>query len=371
MLIRLPIALLALLLQFSIASAVVPACQPFANDGTPSAVVANLKKGFNLPGWLDQSRPRRPDPALLAELARRGFTHVRLPFEPQLLFSPFAEQFQAEMDRALDQLIGLGFTVSLDNHPGATFIGDYAQRPDEGYARLSKAWATITQRMAGRSREKVFFELWNEPPIGQALWRAHAERLIGEIRKTDPDRTILFGDAPFERFEPLISQAPLPFSNVVYVVHFYDPMVFTHQGADWMPGTTYAQVKGVPFPAGPDDPRLLELKKELTAAGHAQAVADLDDAYAEAWTPDRINEAFTFMRTWAQRHGVHVIVNEFGVLEGAAEPVSRAAWLKAVRQAAERNCIGWAHWELLDGFGFVGRDGRTIDEGVADALLDD
>ena len=227
----------------------------------------------------------------------------------------------------------------------------------------------VADHVKSRSREKVFFELWNEPQISASLWRAHATKLITALRASDPERTIIFGDAPFQRYDALIAERPLPFTNVVYAVHFYDPMTFTHQGAVWMKGSPVSYLRGVPFPSQANDPRVAKLKAELASASHAEALDVLADQYDTPWTKERIAAEFARTGDWAKSHGVHIIVNEFGVLRGAAPAEDRLAWLKAVRQAAETNCMGWTHWELLDGFGFVGADGRTLDEGVAEALL--
>ena len=66
------------------------------------------------------------------------------------------------------------------------------------------------------------------------------------------------------------------------------------------------------------------------------------------------------------------ILNEFGVLRWKANASDRARWLRAVRGAAERDCIGWAHWDYADGFGFMRRvgDRETPDPVTIDALLD-
>lgn len=298
-----------------------------------------------------------------------GFTHVRLPFAPQLLFSNFEKSFLTELDAALDQLIGLGFTVSLDNHPGSQFTEGYEEKPDEGYQRLLRVWTTIADRVKMRNREKVFFELWNEPQIDGALWRQHAAKLIEALRAVDPDRTMVFGDAPYQRYEPLMAEGPLPFKNVVYAVHYYDPMTFTHQGATWLTGTPMVHLRGVPFPAPADDARLKKIEDDLVAARQTASRDALAKDYEGGWTTERVAGDLGKLGDWAKANGVHVIINEFGAYKGGAPADSRHNWLRSVREGAESNCMGWAHWELLDGFGFVGADGRTLDTGVTDALL--
>lgn len=361
------VALLLLLFSLVVPRTADAACGDEPIGGTPAVVIKSMAKGFNLPSWLDRSRPRRPDPALLAELARLGFTHVRLPFEPQLLLTDFRAAFLTELDQALDQLQKLGITVSLDNHPGAKFIGDYTEKPEEGYARMLKVWSDLTDHLQATSRDKVFFELWNEPPVDPSLWREHATRLIGALRAKDPERTMLYGEAPYERYDSLLGVEPLPFKNIVYVVHFYDPMTFTHQGADWMPSDPLAALRGVPFPASPGDAALTKLDATLVAGHHTASREAMQRSYAEPWNAERISQVFALTGAWGKAHGVPIITNEFGVLAQAAPKADREAWLRAVTHAAEDNCIGWAHWELQDGFGFVVKG--VIDKGVTDAML--
>jgi hypothetical protein len=73
---------------------------------------------------------------------------------------------------------------------------------------------------------------------------------------------------------------------------------------------------------------------------------------------------------WAQRRGVPLVCNEFGVYREYSDPADRAAWLHDVRTAFERNRIGWAMWDYSGSFGLVTKkDGKTVaDESVLKAL---
>ena len=66
-----------------------------------------------------------------------------------------------------------------------------------------------------------------------------------------------------------------------------------------------------------------------------------------------------------------MLLNEFGVLAWKAPSNDRLQWLETVRRAAEHACLGWAHWDYADAFGFVRRVGtREIpDEAALKALL--
>jgi endoglucanase len=176
----------------------------------------------------------------------------------------------------------------------------------------------------------------------------------------------------YQRIDVLSGVSPLPDLNVVYAAHFYDPMIFTHQGLDWSDDPLRYLGK-VPFPARLTDPPVTALLNELDRQGRDTAAGLVRTALREPWTEDRVDAAIAVAAAWVERYQRPVIINEFGVLGWKSAPSDRARWLRTVRNAAERHCIGWTHWDYADGFGFVRRvaDRETPDEAIVRALLDD
>ena len=232
-------------------------------------------------------------------------------------------------------------------------------------------WRTLAQRYADRPAEKLFFEVLNEPGVAIPIWNRQGPLLVQAIRREAPRHTIVYGPAHYQRIDVLSNMAPLPDDNVVYAAHFYDPMIFTHQGADWSDEDPLRYVNGVPFPLRASDDRIVALLARLTGEGRIKAGALVLKDVAAPWTEERVAAAIGDAAAWATRHRRPVIINEFGVLSFKAAAADRARWLRAVRTAAEHHCIGWTHWEYADGFGFVRRvDGREVpDEAIVDALL--
>ena len=352
------------------------ACDAQAASGVDARRLAALARGFNLTGWLDGPTVRRPDLTVLARLRERGFTHVRLPIMGEHVMEAFSSrehvaQHLAELDRAIDTLIGLGFAVSLDMHPGDRFGRLHVAEPDKGLALLTALWRTLGQRYADRPSDKLLFEVLNEPHVAVPIWNRQGPLLVRTIREQAPRHTIVYGPAHYQRIDVLSDMAPLADPNVVYAAHFYDPMIFTHQGADWSDEDPLRHVGGVPFPLRASDDRIVSLLARLAGEGRVKAGALVLKDVAAPWTEARVARAIGEAATWATRHRRPVIINEFGVLGFKAAPADRARWLRAVRTAAEQHCIGWTHWEYADGFGFVRRvDGREIpDEAIVDALL--
>src|SRR3954453_21820831 len=94
-----------------------------ALPGTVSAdTLKALSRGVNLAGWMDA--PGSPAPtALLRTLRKAGMTHVRLPVPAERVMRRFASEQEVNrqlrgVDQALSGLMSLGYSISVDLHPG-------------------------------------------------------------------------------------------------------------------------------------------------------------------------------------------------------------------------------------------------------------
>jgi endoglucanase len=156
----------------------------------------------------------------------------------------------------------------------------------------------------------------------------------------------------------------------VAAIHYYTPMGFTHQCENW-DGSPLGRLANLPFPASPDNPAVTALAAKLRAAGDEEAAEFLAKEFSGPWTAAHIDADFAKAAEWSGANGCPVILNEFGVLDFCVDPASRAYWIRAVRQAAEKNGIGWTYWEVDHGFGFIADRKSTdgFDAGVIDALL--
>src|SRR5712692_2922088 len=350
-------------------------CEPPPYTGVASERLAILARGFNLTGWMSGETPRRPDQLVLASLRARGFAHIRLPVTAERLLTVFSSHDDVvrqltELDAAVETLIGVGYGVSLDLHPGDRFGRLHVSDPRRGFELLETLWRLLARRYAGRSPDRLFFEVLNEPTIAAAVRNEQGPRLVETIRRAAPNHTIIYGPANYQQIGALVDLQPLNDRNIVYAVHFYEPMIFTHQGLDWS-NDPLRFLHGVPFPAHLTDPAVLKLIDSLVRSGRDESAVLLRSQLRASWTEDRIAGIVARAGNWAERHRRPVILNEFGVLGWKAAPADRARWIAAVRRAAEAHCIGWTHWDYADGFGFVRRVGnREIpDEEIIDALL--
>lgn len=183
--------------------------------------------------------------------------------------------------------------------------------------------------------------------------------MASAIREGAPQNTIIAAGARWSNDDELVFLESLRDPNVIYNFHFYEPHLFTHQGATW--GVYFWHwVKGLHYPSSPE-----------SAAKAAAAVPDAVDRLAvirygrDHWDAARIDTEITQVADWAQHNGVPVVCNEFGVYRAYADPQDRAAWIHDVRTALERHGMGWTMWDYSGSFGVViKKDGRSVPDEV-------
>lgn len=89
---------------------------------------------------------------------------------------------------------------------------------------------------------------------------------------------------------------------------------------------------------------------------------------------EALNIEMSAAQAWADANDVELYLGEFGVYDHPSAPVdalSRAAWIKTMRQAAENNGIGWAFFELSSDFGVYDHVNNTWRLDMLDALFAD
>lgn len=371
------LSLCLLLLAFTTAHSRALA-QPRETVVDAAARASHLRRGVNLSDWFRQPAddrhfdPERAVKAVMAEdLARLravGFDHVRLAINPTPLFrASEPEKIPVDqlaiVDRAVQLVLGAGLAVQLDLQPDQAFKRQLAN--DRFVEQFADFWRALANHFASTDPERVFLEVINEPELGDGYrWYGVQTRLVTAIRDGAPRHTIIATGAQYSDEDDLLFQPPLRDPNVIYTFHFYQPFLFTHQGATWSEYYWHF-LKDVPWPA------TREAARAAAAAVpdplHRLAV----ERYGEShWDRDRVTFEIGQVRSWADRYRVPVICNEFGVFRQNAAPDQRVAWLKDVRAALEARAIGWTVWDFDGTFGIATRqDGALVlDRPAMDAL---
>ena len=350
-------------------SDVANAC-PALTHTVPAGRINALSRGFNADGWVNGSQSP-PPLALLLELRKAGMTHVRLPVPAEHIMPRFAAKAGQRVrldavDAAVTTLISLGYHVSIDLHAGEQFNRLHREEPVAAMQAMKDAWSDLAQIVRRHPTDRIFAELLNEPDLDAERWQREVEELALFVRRLLPRTTLIAGPVNWQRPDSLPGFRPLSDLNVVYAIHFYDPMVFTHQ-AHWDPKDPLHHIRGLPYPIRAEDPDVQKLRRRLADDNNSTVLAILNRAIPD----DAIDKWLEPAVAWQQRFSRPIIINEFGVLKAGAPRESRLRWLSAVVSYAQQHCWGWAHWELSQGFGLVDDNSGKADAGALKALLGD
>lgn len=326
-----------------------------------AAPAYTFKRGANISHWLSQNEGRlfyaAPwfGPSDIDWLARQGFDHIRLPVDFRECMRPdgtLDEAKVAPISAAIRWARARGLGVVLDAHflPGGDFNstgGDSRIYTDPAIeAKAANCWRLMARHFAGEG-PNVRFEILNEPVAPEnRLLNPVMHHLLAVIRESNPTRIVYVTSNKWSSFHT-VGDVVLPEDpNVALTIHFYEPLVFTHQGAPWvgfkrdLPPVTFPGV--VPDVTG------------YTLPNFTMHLHPGDPINAE-----QIEATFASVSAWLAQHApkIEVYVGEFGVYQ-PAPAASKRRWIQTVRTAAERRGWGWAVWEYGDfGFGIRGRDG--------------
>jgi len=348
-----------------------------SNSSVPSSRLAHLRQGINLSEWFAQVYDPKgytkghfetwTTSADIALIKSAGFDHVRLSVNPQPMMDAARRQHGTEeyfgyLDASMKMILDAGLAVEFDMHPDSDFKARLKE--DEFVERFADFWRTVARHYSSWDSERVFFEILNEPEMQDRYrWYGVESKLATAIRQGAPTHTILAPGANWDDNSDMIFLEPLRDPNVIYVFHFYEPHIFTHQGATW--GAFYWQwLKNLHYPSSPEN--AARVAESVPEAIHRLDVIRYGQDH---WDASRVEAEINQAADWAKRNGVPLVCNEFGVFR-QADMQDRARWLTDVRTSLERHLIGWAMWDYSGSFGVVTKkDGKaTLDATTVKAL---
>lgn len=337
--------------------------------------------------------------AELSRLRAAGFDFIRLPVDPGLLLSAPDAARDAALAQLFDFLVAAqqnGLAVIVDLHPkpgGPWSPSAILATPDNPkFAQYSAIAKLVAARLQATGNPRLALELMNEPQSVCAKtsgtdWIAFQSALYRDVRQSAPLLNLVITGGCNSSVDGLANLAisGLRDARLYLMVHFYEPHLFTHQGAPWSALTR--GLAGLTYPPEPtaESATLAESASWAQQKGLPPDNGDADKKirsyYAQPFGEREIAARLGIAAAWADRQGVardHVIVGEFGVMsEGGglgttpAALQSRAAWLRDVSHAAAHLGFGWAVWGYHGGFGIVSDNAaRMLDPSVLAALFD-
>lgn len=328
----------------------------------------------NFPDWTKQV-----DDARLGALRRQGFDFVRLNVDPSPLFWD-----ESETDRLIDRVVvavrrlqGAGFAVVVDLH----LVPEMDDRPFGLHSVLGTGGLQATNfdrflgvigkfagKLAGLPAAATALELVNEPDQDWFSYVSVTDRWPDQLaamhrvaRKAAPNLALVMSGSRSGGVEGLLRVDPRRWAadpNLIWSFHIYDPYQITHSGLPWEHDAQHFLL-GLPFPAEDLDARrrqrlITEARTRIDAevADPAareklarEVVAKIDEYVASKAGAAAIGAEIGRVATWARRYGIapgRILMGEFGVFQDHVDPVTRAAILRATREAAETAGFAWA-----------------------------
>lgn len=359
------------------------ACKKSVSQNPVVVVVAvsdPLAKGINLSNWFndysDPSQYANHFTATALQLIKaKGFTYVRIPVGPAILFNPsnpaqLNTTNLSMVDAAVNNCITAGLTVTLNLHPTSNDT-DSLLSHDAGFVnKLAAYWKSVATYFKKYPADKLYFEVYNEPHAaaahvtsqGYGWWQPVQGKLIAAIREATAEHYIIAGGEGWNSIDGLLQLQPYTDTKVIYNFHFYDPFLFTHQGASWAGWQPAIEGKNIPYPSSP------AAVAPLINAGNSTALNDALQWYgSQRNNSDSLDRWIKRAYDWGQSNHVKIIVNEFGSYKPNAPRQSRLNWIHDTRLSFEKYKIGWCMWECDEGFGWIDYTGGNRNNPVADA----
>ncbi len=320
----------------------------------------NLSNCFN-----DYSDPaqftNRFTPAHLNFIKKNGFTYVRIPVGSTILYnaanpSALHQTNLAFVDAAIDNALSANLGVTLNLHPLANDIDSQLANDPNYVTKIAAYWKSVASYFGKYPADKLSFEILNEPHASAAglttkdfsWWQDVQGEIVSAVRTVDSTHSIIVGGEGWNSINGLLQIKPYPFKKIIYTFHFYDPFLFTHQGATWTGWQPAMDARNVPYPSSP------QAVAPLIIASNSDDLNNNLRWYGEQrYNIDSLDKWIGRANDWGKANNVTIICNEFGSYKPFAPRQSRLNFLKDVTTVLKKYNIGWAMWDSDEGFGWM------------------
>ena len=315
-------------------------------------IPAPFTKGVNFTNWLEY----RPACEIKADyFVRQDFVNARKLGCDVIRLPIHFEKLCREADgfKIPDKILNiLDNAVRWSEEQGMYLILDFhndcaadTRTPDDVDKILIPVWEELAARYKDHS-DCVVYEIMNEPHgIAIELWNKIILEVFERIRAIDKKHWIIVGGADWNSTAAMKALSDFNDGKVIYNFHYYDPFLFTHQGASW---THISRVRDIPFPYDkermpplPDDPTEEEIWQfdNYAVAGRLETVMNYFDQYAD----------------FSAQRGAPVFCGEFGCFKSVPND-ARVGWYRIVAGLLAERGIARTSWDYYGGFGIFNEE---------------
>lgn len=326
-------------------------------------------RGVNLTGWFQASDARKIQfqkftKKDFVDIKSLGCDVIRLPINlhgmttgaPDYIIDPLLFSF---LDSAVSWAEELQLYLLIDNHS----FDPLANTSPDINLTLNKVWPQIAEHYKNRSNY-IIYEILNEPHgITNQLWGDIQQQAISAIRRMDTRHKIIVGPSGYNSYNDLAQMPVYTDANLIYTFHFYDPFLFTHQGASWT-SPSMVPLSGVPFPYNAGS--MPTCPPSLVGSWIESSLNN----YVVDGTVAKVKSLIDIAVDFRKARNVDIFCGEFGVYIPNSNIADRSFWYQAVKDYLELKGIPWTIWDYKGGFGiFTKGSGEVFESDLNVPLL--
>ena len=316
-------------------------------------------KGVNLTSWFQTDNVRsisfntftKKD---FVQIQSLGFDHIRLPLNMEYMTGGAPDYeidplFFTLLDNVVDWAEELNLYLILDNH---TFDSS-SDTPEDYENVLIPIWRQMAEHYKNRSNY-IIYEILNEPHgISDSTWINIQGQVLETIRAVDDTHKIIVTGAQNSSYNSLEDIPAYEDDNLIYTFHFYDPFLFTHQGATWS-GRGLDRIKNVPFPY--DASRM----PSWQSGTYDLWVVSLFGNYKNDGTVAKVKNLINIARDFRDERNVPIYCGEYGVYIPNSPAEDRVTWYSLVAGYLDSLDIPWTMWDYQGGFGLFTKTSNAL-----------
>ena len=322
---------------------------------------APFSRGVNLTSWFQVNSPGQIQFTKFTKkdvenIKSLGCDVIRLPINmhgmtsgsPSYTLDPLYFSF---LDSVVTWCEKLKIYLILDNHSY-----DPAGDTQPGIVTiLVKVWSQMAQHYKDRS-DYILYEILNEPHgMSTTDWGAIQGQVITAIRAHDTKHTIVVGGSGWNTYTELKNLPVYTDLKLLYTFHFYDPFMFTHQGASWTT-PSMEPLSGVPFPYNSSE--MPGCPPSLVGTWIESNLNSYPSNGNVAYIKQLIDNAISFRTS----RNVNIFCGEFGAYMKYADNDDRCFYYKVVKDYLQEKNIPWTIWDYKGGFGVFNKGSNQMFE---------
>jgi len=298
----------------------------------------------------------------IIDIKKMGFNIVRLPVDYFLFESDdkpyvYNEKRMKYVDNVIDWTGKHGITVILDLHkaPGHSFAfkerdkNDIWDKKSNSRKRFLKIWEYFAQRYL--KVPHIMYEPLNEPVAPKdSQWISLAKDAVKAIRKHDKKHWIVVESNLWGQIATFKKMKKFSDNKIIYSFHFYEPLLITHQLAEWVSFYKFNLYRrNVEYPGRPEN--VGNLKEEVKKKDDSFAsFLEKQDIY---WDKSEIEKLIYEAVKFQKKYKVPVLCGEFGCI-AKGSPQTRKNWTNDVIQIFKKYRISYTYWNYKNmDFGIV------------------